>query len=415
MGRAANGRSSVYQDRNGRWHGVVSMGVGLDGRSTRRHVSGPAQGEVARRVRELERLRDAGALAASGKMTVRAWIGEWIARRETLGSVRPLTLKGYRTDERQIVAAIGEVRLEKLRPANIEHLWAAMTEKGLSVAHCRRTLMAALNEAVDRGLLTRNPVSAATTPRSHSARIDPFDVEEIDRLLDAAKGLRNGARWSVALALGFRQGEVLGWCWDDLDLVAGTASVVRQLQRVGWQHGCEDATRCTYQGKDGLEHPAKRGADCSQRWGGGLRVSEPKSDAGRRTVTLPPTITAELRTLRRAQDAERRASELWADGPRGGWVFANEIGGPTDPRADARAFKDLCFAAQVPPKRLHDLRHSAATMLLAADVDLRTAGQVLGHSQVAQTAQYSHVMADRKSIVAARIEATMFGRRQKPD
>lgn len=93
-------------------------------------------------------------------------------------------------------------------------------------------------------------------------------------------------------------------------------------------------------------------------------------------------------------------------------MFANEVGGPTDPRADARDFKDRCKAARVPPKRLHDLRHTAATMMLDSDLDLRTAGQVLGHSQVAQTARYSHVLADRKSVAAARIEASMFGHRK---
>ena len=86
---------------------------------------------------------------------------------------------------------------------------------------------------------------------------------------------------------------------------------------------------------------AKRGADCPQRWGSGLKVSEPKSDAGRRTLTLPPTITAELRAHKKVQMAERLASEIWDPGPYGGWLFANPVGGPTDPRADARDFKEL--------------------------------------------------------------------------
>ncbi|MHB1533918.1 MAG: tyrosine-type recombinase/integrase [Acidimicrobiales bacterium] len=339
-------------------------------------------------------------------------MSEWIARREQLGSVRPLTVKGYRTDERNIVSAIGGVRLAKLGPAHIEHLWDSMVAKGLSVAHCRRTLMAALNDAVDRGLLARNPVKLATTPRSAPERIDPYTVEQTRRLLDAAQHSRNAPRWTVALALGTRQGEVLGLCWDDLDLTAGSLTIRRQLQRIGWRHGCSDPKKCTYVGDDGERHATKRGADCPLRWGGGLRVTEPKSDAGRRTVMLPPSLAEELRGHRATQAAEQLASEVWTTGPDGGWVFANEVGGPTDPRADARYFKELCKAAKVPPKRLHDLRHTAATMMLDSDLDLRTAGQVLGHSQVAQTARYSHVLADRKSVAAARIEASMFGHRK---
>ena len=128
---------------------------------------------------------------------------------------------------------------------------------------------------------------------------------------------------------------------------------------------------------------------------------------------MPGTLTTELRAHRKLQTAERLASEIWEAGPHGGWAFANVIGGPTDPRADAREFKALCAEAAVPPKRLHDLRHSAATMMLASDLDLRTAGQLLGHSQVALTARYSQVLADRRSGAAARIEETMFGAKQK--
>ncbi len=107
------------------------------------------------------------------------------------------------------------------------------------------------------------------------------------------------------------------------------------------------------------------------------------------------------------------ASEIWEPGSCGGWVFANRVGGPTDPRADARDFKALCAAAGVPPKRLHDLRHSAATMMLASDLDLRTAGRVLGHSQLALTARYSHILADRRSVAAARINEALFGAQRR--
>ncbi len=118
-------------------------------------------------------------------------------------------------------------------------------------------------------------------------------------------------------------------------------------------------------------------------------------------------------STRRAQKAERLASEIWEPGLCGGSVFANGAGGATDPRADARQFKVLCALAKVPPKRLHDLRHSAATMMLASDLDLRTAGQVLGHSQIALTARYSHILADRRSVAASRIERVLFGERSQ--
>jgi integrase len=387
------------------------MGVGPDGTTVRRDVRGATRSEVTRKVSDLDRQRDVGAVGVTSRVTLAAWLDRWISRREALGTVRPRTIKGYRDDERHIVEAIGSTALAKLAPEHVERLWAVMVAKSLSVAHCRRTLMACLNDAVARGLLVRNPVKLADMPRSRPAQIEPYTVQEMCTLLQASAGQRNGARWTIALALGMRQGEVLGLCWDDLDFESGTVRVARQLQRLSWRHGCEQRSACTYIDRFGVLRPSKRGADCPKRWGGGLHLGEPKSDAGRRVLTLPPSVLTELKAHRRAQVAERLASEVWEPGPRGGWVFANPTGGPLDPRADARAFKLLCVKADVPARRLHDLRHSAATMMLENELDLRTAGAVLGHSQVSQTARYSHVLADRKAVAAERIEQALFGTR----
>jgi integrase len=361
---------------------------------------------VAAKVKGLEHQRGTGAVTSSGRVTVGAYLAEWIARKERMSSVRPLTLSGYRTDERHMAAAIGRVRLDRLVPANVEHLWSSMLDRGLSVAHCRRTL----NAAVKRGVMARNPVRVAETPHQREAEIEPYTIEEMGSLLRAARGSRNSTRWTMAMALGLRQGEVLGLCWDDVVLPAGegseaTVTVRRQLQRLSWQHGCSDPERCV--NRAGTH--AKRAADCPQRWGGGLRVSEPKSAAGRRTLTLPATLAAELRVHQAAQKVERLASEVWEPGSCSGWVFANPVGGPTDPRADARYFKALCAKAGVPPKRLHDLRRLAATMMLASDLDLRTPG----HSQLALTARYSHVFADRRSVAAAPIDQALFGAKRR--
>jgi integrase len=147
--------------------------------------------------------------------------------------------------------------------------------------------MAALNETANRGLLARNPVKLANTPRVESPEIEPYTVEQMCQLLDAAQGTRNAPRWTLAAVLGLRQGEVLGLQWADLDLTgAGTVTVRRQLQRLGWQHACENPSNCrTVSGTK-----AKRGADCPQRTGGGLVVRPVKSTAGRRALTLPRAL-----------------------------------------------------------------------------------------------------------------------------
>jgi integrase len=400
--RASNGRSSIYFGSDGRWHGRVSMGSEpSSGKPIRRQVTGKTQAEVTRKVRELEKARELGNTGGS-RQTVSAYLSNWIANREALG-VRPNTVLGYRVDARHIEAAFGGVQLNKLTVDHVETLWKQMsmlrpdgrTRKG-SIPHVRRTLSAVLSDAVKRGLIPRNPVALARTPRHTKPRIEPYTLDEVRPLLDAAQTTRQPARWLIAAILGLRQGEVLGLRWEDLDQQASTLTVARQLQRRLWQHGC-GSEPCG----------SKRGADCPNRSGGGLTTSEPKSDAGHRTIALAPTLLNALLVHRKRQAAERLASAYWDDAR---WMFPDEWGRPCDPGRDYNAWRALCVTAGVPVRRLHDLRHTAATLLLEAEVDLKSAGQILGHSAVSQTAAYTHVLADRKAAAARAVEAHVFGR-----
>jgi integrase len=227
-----------------------------------------------------------------------------------------------------------------------------------------RVLLPARNRGVPDSSRAR---TATRWGRESSEGGEPRDRAVHRRADVAAPGCCAGHAQRPSLdaraVLGLRQGEVLGLQWADLDLTGeGTVTVRRQLQRLGWQHACETPSDCrTVSGTK-----AKRGADCPQRTGGGLVVRPVKSTAGRRALTLPASLTAELRAHRRTQVAERLSSEIWEEGPGGGWLFADEAGGPLDPRADLRAFKELCTEAGLPSRRLHDLRHSAATMMQTA-------------------------------------------------
>ena len=402
--RAANGRSSIYLGADGRWHGRVSMGSDPGtGKPIRRQVTANTRAEVTTKVRDLEKARDLGSTGGS-RQTVTDYLQAWIANREALGN-RPNTISGYRVDARHIEAAFGGVRLNKLTVDHVETLWKQMSAtrpdgrtRIASISHVRRTLNAALSDAVKRGLMVRNPVALARTPRHRRPPIQPYTLTEVRTLLAAANAARQPARWLVGAVLGLRQGEVLGLRWNDLDPAASALIVARQLQRHVWRHGCG-------------EPPCgrKRGTDCPRRHGGGLITSEPKSDAGRRTVALSPTLLTAITAHRRAQAAERLAAEYWEDG---GWIFPDEHGRPMDPQLDYRARRRLCADAGVPVRRLHDLRHTAATLLLEAEVDLKSAGQVLGHTTVAQTAAYTHVLADRRAAAARAVEAHVFGHKE---
>jgi len=200
-------------------------------------------------------------------------------------------------------------------------------------------------------------------------------ADQARAVLTAAEGCRNAARWSVALALGLRQGEALGLAWEAVDLDAATLTVRQALQR---------------------------------QPGGGLVLVPPKSRAGRRTIPMPDQLVEALRGHRVAQATERLAAgSMWTDS---GMVFTGPTGKPIDPRADHREWQRLLLKAGVPAARLHDARHTAATLLLAQGVPARVVMELLGHSQVTLTlGTYTHVVPELARDAAVRMGDALWG------
>lgn len=264
-----------------------------------------------------------------------------------------------------------------------------------TVHQVHRTLRTALNEAVRRGHIVRNPVTLAKAPRLADEEIEPFTVDEARCILKTADGKRNGARWVVALALGLRKGEALGLQWSDLDLDAGTLRVRRALQRRPFRHGCG--------GNCGREHARH----CPTRTGGGVVTVETKSRAGRRGIGLPDPVVELLRRHRADQDTEREtAADLWRDA---GWVFAHPDGRPINPRTDHNHWKALLREAGVREARLHDARHTAATMLLLLGVPERATMAAMGWSHSAMTQRYQHVTEPIRRDIAGRVGGLLWG------
>jgi integrase len=377
--RAASGESSIYRDEDGRWHGYVSMGKKENGRRDRRHVSGVKRADVVAKVRELERKRDAGTAGAAGKApTVREWLEHWL---DTIAArkVRPSTLVRYRQlTANQLVPGIGHHRLDRLQPEHVEKLYSDLQERGLSpasVLQAHRVLSRALKVAMQRDRVARNVCTLVDAPSVERDEVRPLSGHDARRVLEAARGRRNAARWSVALALGLRQGEALGLTWDAVDLDAGTLTVRQALQR----------------------QPGK-----------GLVLVQPKSRAGRRTVALPGPLRDALRAHRAAQAAERiAAGSVWEDN---NLVFCQENGRPLEPRSDHRTWRALLAEAKVRSARLHDARHTAASLLLQQGVPARVVMEILGHSQISLTlGTYSHVVPELAEDAARRMGEALWG------
>jgi len=350
--REPNGASSIYKGADGYWHGRVTVGVRDDGRPDRRHVMRKARSDVVKVVRDLERQRDGGGVRAAGRAsTVGEWLTHWV---ETIAApaVKQNTLDGYRVAVNvHLIPGIGAHRLDKLEPEHLERLYAKMQRAGSSAGtanQAHRTIRTALGEAERRGRITRNPAQLAKVPRPAETEIEPYSVDEVRQLLRAASERRNSARWAIALALGLRQGEVLGLCWTDVDLTTGTLWVRRARLRPRYEHGCGGTC-------------GKKAGYCPRRLLARPETDDTKSRAGRRAVGLPDELVELLTAHRDEQEKERvTAAQLWRDS---GYVFTTPRGEPVNPNTDYHHWKRLLADAGLRDGRLHDARHTAATVL----------------------------------------------------
>ncbi|GGM81595.1 site-specific integrase [Longimycelium tulufanense] len=446
--RAPNGASSIYLGKDGYWHGRVTMGTLDDGTPDRRHVQRKTEGEVIEAVRELERQRDSGRVRKPGrKWTVEKWLHHWVEN-IAAPSVRPNTMTGYRASVyKHLIPGVGAHRLDKLQPEHLERLYARLQDwrhgcpdndrcrkrpgnvcrqrqpglKPATVHLAHRTIRVALNEAVRRKHITENPAAIAKPPRVEEEEVIPFTVEEARRILDAAVSVRNGVRFVVALTLGLRRGEALGLRWSDLAVKwrhgcpkgspcrrlrtpkecpvrrgSGTLAIRRAVHCYPWKHGCSEAKPCG----------RKNGANCPERHSGGIVVADVKSRAGRRTVGLPHPLIEALEKHRERQDAERRhAGDLWEEG---GWIFTNRFGRPVHPTVDHESWKNLLRKAQVRNARLHDARHTAATMLLVLKVPPRAIMDIMGWSEAAMLQRYVHIPNELVEEIAAKVGDLMW-------
>ncbi|THA37123.1 site-specific integrase [Streptomyces sp. A1547] len=395
--RQPNGRSSIYLGKDGKWHGRVTVGVRDNGTPDRRHVERKTRAEVTDAVRELEKQREAKTVRKPGKaMSVKVWLTHWIENVAPL-TVNDNTMVGYGVAVRKhLIPGLGAHRLDRLTPEHIEIFYTKMQANGSkpATAHqVHRTFRTALNEAVRRGHLGKNPVQFAKAPKTGEYEAEPYTVKEVQQLLKAAGQQRNSARWAVALALGLRQGEALALKWEDVDLDGGFLVVRRSRHRPQYAHGCTDPC-------------GRKAGYCPERRRSNPETSTTKSRAGRRAIGLPTQLVDLFRAHRKEQAAERLAvGERWEEG---GWVFPDEHGRSPSHRRDWAEWKALLVKAKVRDGRLHDARHTAATVLLILGVPERAVMGLMGWSTTAMAARYQHMVDAVRTDVARQVDGLIW-------
>lgn len=423
--RNANGEGSVYQDDTGRWHAWVTVGMKPNGRPDRRHREGKTRKEVVAKVRELEKARDAGKAGSAGRpISVEEWLTRWI-RDVAPNRLRRKALASYATDVyKHLIPGLGAIRLQRLTWVQIEEFERRMRQetkivdgatvpryRPATVDHVHRTLRSALKDAVQADLITFNPAANVVRAVDQSVEAADFEgevltVDEARRVIEAALRRRGGVRHVVRLALGLRQAETLGlpWARTKLDSAAPQIRIIQQLQRHTWRHGCGPEPMRGEPWKCG----AKRGADCPTRHSGGLVLTQVKTKSGERPIPLDPVTVCHLLRHRAEQAGERLAAgNRWRNAY--DLVFTQEDGAPIDPRADLREWKEILVEAGVREVRLHDARHSAATVLLVQGVDKRVVMDLMGWSSEAMLRRYQHVVDELRREAISKATAYLYG------
>ncbi|WP_199430832.1 tyrosine-type recombinase/integrase [Qaidamihabitans albus] len=404
QGRNSNGESSIYLGTDGRYHGRVTVGVKDNGKPDRRHVSAKERPDVVRKVRDLEKMRDAGTVQEAGtKWTVEQWLDHWLHNI----AVMTTTENGwdaYFYAVKHLKRGVGAHKLNKLAPNHLESLYRRMLAEGAkkgTVHGVHRTVRAALNEAKNRDFVTKNVATIAKTPTPDEEEVEPLTKDEVRSLFTAARKDRNSTRWIVAIALGLRQGEALGLQWGDLDFEEQTLRVRRSRLRPKYKHGCK--TEC------GRKHAGH----CPARINTRKDTKDTKSKASKRTIGLPTPLAAELQRHREEQEIERAtAQELWQDE---GWIFADPLGRKLNARTDQFHWKRLLEAAGVRDARLHDARHTAATVLLELGINQRATMDVMGWSNASMAARYQHVTDEVRRSIADQVGSHLWEQAEGKD
>jgi integrase len=385
-GRRANGEGTIYQRSDGRFEGSAYVWT-TAGVRVRRSVYGKTREEAHQRLTALLRQSHQGAPVAATSQTVGQYLEYWlehVARHK----VRPLTYRTYAIYVREhLIPGLGKRRLARLTAQDVRSFLAGRRETGSrspgnrnrplsarTLFHLHAVLRNALEHAVREDLIPRNVGKQVQMSPGHAQEIEPLSVAEARMLLKAASEDRLYGLYAVALSLGLRRGEALGLRWSDVDLDGDGVLRVRQtLQRVD----------------------------------GRLVFAPPKTRRSRRTIPLPAATAKVLREHRQRQDRERAAAgQLWQDL---GLVFTTTVGTPIEPNDFSKAFGRLCRTAGLRPIRLHDLRHTCASTLLAQGVPPRVVMEVLGHSSLDVTMNiYGHVMLDAQREALSGMD-TLFG------
>ena len=359
--RRGKGEGSIYYDKkNDRWVGSFHT---QDGK--RRYVYGKIEAEAREKLRAAQYAEKQGILATGPQQTVKQFLEYWLEEVHK-PAIRTSSYVHYRALlDKHIFPALGHIRVQRLTIQQVESFYAQLAKKGLSSKSIRDihgVLRKALAHAVYLNLVSRNvcDIVKKSLPRKEKYEFHVLTKEQARRLLDQVQGDRLEALIVLAITTGMRRGELVALRWSDVHLQEGYLQVNRSARRTAKAHG-------------------------------GILITEPKTASSRRKIVLSSFLIDVLTQHRAKQEKERQTvGSTWQEH---GLVFCNRRGGILNPDSLRKWFQGKLVQAGLPSMRFHDLRHSAATLLLEMGVHVKVVSELLGHSTITTTLDiYSHVL-----------------------
>ena len=354
-----DGHVSRKKGKDGLYKGYITIGYKPNGEPDRRYRKAKTQAEVRRKLREIKHRTELYG-SADTKTPLSEYLERYLQIKE--GEVKAKTMDTYRYNvERYILPRLGNVQLGKIDPLQVQMALHDISKKhgARTSNYCRSILSGALNRAVDWQLLARNPIEGVKRVKETKCEMILWTPEQTRKFLDVASEHRLYALFHLALLSGLRIGELLGLQWQDLN---GDVLHVRR-------------TLTTVKGKPFL--------------------STPKTERGKRAVTLPQDALKVLEQHRAQQDAEREyLGDSWTETEH---IFLSTLGTLLGQRGVTRLSHSLQEKAGVPRARLHDARHMHVSLLVKSKVDPSAVADRLGHADPAFTLrQYSHVFEEQR-------------------
>jgi integrase len=369
----------VRRRGNGSWELKFDIGTDpLTGKRLTRYSSFKGtKRDAQKKLAGLVTAAEKGELVDTSRVTLAAFLDRW-ERDWAANNVSPKTLERYKElAQCHVRPHLGAAQLQKIKPLHFAELYAKLLRDedgpGLAprtVGHVHRVLHRALGHAVEWGLLVSNPVSVKP-PKVEGAEIEILSEDQVRVVLRSLREKLVYPLVALGLTTGMRRGELLALRWRDVDLDASRLKVEQSLEQTK----------------------------------AGLRFKPPKTRYGRRMISLPATVVAELRSLRKSR-AELRLKLGQRRPPDDALVFGTLDGQPRSPNAVTKEWARAVAQLGLPRVSLHALRHTHASQLIASGMDVLTISRRLGHGSPTITlGVYGHLFSNSDDRAAQVMEA----------